>query len=232
MKKIFFLIMLILEMATVKGQDIVDKFLLEFKPIAERAEKVYIDGNSYYGQTSERAERYAIYCLEACSVIDKYVDRIDDINEQLDMLWKQVDILSDILNVYEQDQIGISSSEYNVLLTRKISSLKKLGIICIKITDDADRYLELYDVNKALGEHYFQHMNYKEASIYYSMCVSAYKNTLTGRYANDDDTQRMGQQSYYWMGYTAYKLGDKTIALNYYQKAKNILDNTEIKPYE
>ncbi|WP_418714453.1 hypothetical protein, partial [Alistipes putredinis] len=91
---------------------------------------------------------------------------------------------------------------------------------------------ELYDVNKALGEHYFQHMNYKEASIYYSMCVSAYKNTLTGRYANDDDTQRMGQQSYYWMGYTAYKLGDKTIALNYYQKAKNILDNTEIKPYE
>ena len=40
------------------------------------------------------------------------------------------------------------------------------------------------------------------------------------------------EQAYYWMGYTAYKQGDTIIANHYFNKAKNILNDNLIQPYE
>lgn len=73
---------------------------------------------------------------------------------------------------------------------------------------------------------------YKEASVYYSSCISNYTNLLSSEYANDDDIRKAGQKAYYWMGYTAYKQGDTTIANHYFNKAKNILNDNLIQPYE
>lgn len=103
----------------VNAQDVVDRCLTELEPLIAKAKAVWDDGNSHYGLSAERAERYVIYSLEACAVVDKYIDSIDDINEQLDLLWGQVDILSDILGMYEDNRIGLSATEYTLQTNRK-----------------------------------------------------------------------------------------------------------------
>ena len=153
-------------------------------------------------------------------------------DEQLDLLWNQVDILSDILKIYEKHQMGLSASEYTQQSDRKILTLKKLAILCKKINNKADRDLELYNINEALAKDYFNKGNYKEASIYYSSCTSNYTDLLTSEYAHDDDIRKAGQKAYYWMGYTMYKLGDNTLALIYFNKAKSILNDSLILPYK
>lgn len=110
--------------------------------------------------------------------------------------------------------------------------MKKLAILCRKLDSKADRDSELYNINEALVEHYFNKGNFKESSIYYSMCISIYNELLLSEYANDSDTRKAGQKAYYWMGYTAYKLGDTTIANNYFNKAKTILNDALIEPYQ
>lgn len=64
------------------------------------------------------------------------------------------------------------------------------------------------------------------------MAVSNYNDLLSSEYANDEDIRKSGQKAYYWMGYTAYKLGDTTIAQNYFNKSKNILNDELIQPYK
>lgn len=92
--------------------------------------------------------------------------------------------------------------------------------------------MELYNINEALAEHYFHKGAYKEASVYYSSCISNYTNLLSSEYAYDDDIRKAGQKAYYWMGYTAYKQGDTTIANHYFNKARNILNDNLIQPYK
>ena len=232
MKKMFLMFALVMGATYTNAQDVVDRCITELEPLIVKAKSVWVNGNSTYGITSERAERYAIYCLEACAVIDKYIDRIGDVNEQLDLLWGQVDMLSDILEIYKTNKVGLSASEYTQQFNRKVSALKKLAVLSKRINNKADRDLELYNINEALGEHYFNSGNYKEASIYYSMCVSNYNDLLSSEYANDEDIRKSGQKAYYWMGYTAYKLGDTTIAQNYFNKSKNILNDELIQPYK
>ena len=148
------------------------------------------------------------------------------------MLWGQVDMLSSVLEIYEEDKMGLSASEYAQQTNRKIATLKKLVVLSKKIESQADRDLELYNINEALAEHYFHRGAYKEASVYYSSCISNYTNLLSSEYANDDDIRKAGQKAYYWMGYTAYKQGDTTIANHYFNKAKNILNDNLIQSYE
>ena len=87
MKKMFLMFALVMGATYTNAQDVVDRCITELEPLIVKAKSVWVDGNSTYGITSERAERYAIYCLEACAVVDKYIDRIGDVNEQLDLLW-------------------------------------------------------------------------------------------------------------------------------------------------
>lgn len=232
MKKIFLMLALVMEATYTNAQDVVNRCLSELEPLVAKAKSVWHDGDTYYGTNSERAERYAIYCLEACAVVDKYINLIDDVNEQLDLLWGQVDMLSSVLEIYEEDKMGLSASEYAQQTNRKIATLKKLVVLSKKIESQADRDLELYNINEALAEHYFHRGAYKEASVYYSSCISNYTNLLSSEYANDDDIRKAGQKAYYWMGYTAYKQGDTTIANHYFNKAKNILNDNLIQPYE
>ena len=233
MKKILAILALLAGIMSANAQqNEVDRCLSELEPIIAKAKAVWHDGNTSLGLTSERAERYAIYCLEACAVIDKYIDHINDVNEQLDLLWGQVDMLSDILKTYEENKMGLSPSEYTQQSNRKVLALQKLAILCKKITYKEDRDSELYNVNEALAQHYFSKANFKEASTYYSMCISNYNELLLSEYANDPDIQKAGQKAYYWMGYAAYKQGDTTLANNYFNKAKSILNDSLIQPYQ
>lgn len=232
MKRLFLTFVLLIGAIHLSAQDVVDRCFSELEPLMTKARAVWHDGNSYYGITSERAERYTIYCLEACAVIDKYVDHINDVNEQLDLLWGQVDILSDILKTYEENKMGLSPSEYAQQSNRKVLTLQKLAILCKKITYKADRDSELYNVNEALAQHYFSKGNFKDAATYYSMCISNYNELLLSEYANDSDTRKAGQKAYYWMGYTAYKQGDTILANKYFNKAKSILNDSLIQPYQ
>ena len=125
MKKIFLMLALVMEAIYTNAQDVVNRCLSELEPLVAKAKSVWHDGNTYYGTNSERAERYAIYCLEACAVVDKYINLIDDVNEQLDLLWGQVDMLSSVLEIYEEDKMGLSASEYAQQTNRKIATLKK-----------------------------------------------------------------------------------------------------------
>lgn len=73
MKKIFLMLALVMEATYTNAQDVVNRCLSELEPLVAKAKSVWHDGNTYYGTNSERAERYAIYCLEACAVVDKYI---------------------------------------------------------------------------------------------------------------------------------------------------------------
>lgn len=123
---------LVMEATYTNAQDVVNRCLSELEPLVAKAKSVWHDGNTYYGTNSERAERYAIYCLEACAVVDKYINLIDDVNEQLDLLWGQVDMLSSVLEIYEEDKMGLSASEYAQQTNRKIATLKKLVVLSKK----------------------------------------------------------------------------------------------------
>lgn len=155
----FLMFALVMGATYTNAQDVVDRCITELEPLIVKAKSVWVDGNSTYGITSERAERYAIYCLEACAVVDKYIDRIGDVNEQLDLLWGQVDMLSDILEIYKTNKVGLSASEYTQQSNRKVSALKKLAVLSKRINNKADRDLELYNINEALGEHYLNSGN-------------------------------------------------------------------------
>ena len=232
MKKIaLFLGIVLFYIISYAQSSVIDKCLDELEPILKNANKVWVDGNTHYGMTAERAERYAFYCMSACDVIDKYINQIYDIDEKIDMLWTKVDLLSGILEMYETSAKGLSKSQYDIQSKRKVTALELISHVSNEISDKIDRILEQYDVEEALGEFYFNSKNYKEAQRCYSTCVSKYNDLLTNGW-KDTKSKKMGQKAYYWLGYSHYKLGETAIAKNYFDKAKTILNDDLIQGYK
>lgn len=207
------------------------KCIQEIQPIMDNANKVWGDSNSIYGMTAERAERYAFYCISACDVIDKYSNQLHDIDEKIGLLWKQIDLLSEILNIYEEFGWGLSKSEYDIQSKRKVTTLELILQTSNKISDIIDRDIEKYNVAEALGIFYFNQKNYKKAQSNYSLCVSKYNDLLKNGWENFE-SKKAGQRAYYWLGYAHYKLGETSIAQNYFNKAKSILNDALIQSYK
>lgn len=232
MKKIFSVFALFAGIICANAQDDIEKRCLsELSPIIAKAKAVWHEGNTYYGIGPERSKQYATYCLEACAICDKYINLITDENTQIDLLWGQVDILSDVLKIYEDHKWGLNAIEYEKQFQRKVTSLNNILAISNRIDNEHDNLQVKFDVNYNLGKHYFKCAAYEKASLSYSICIETYQKLIKGN-MDDDEFIKFGQEVYYYMGYTAYKLGDNLNAQNYFNKAKNILNDDLIQPYK
>lgn len=231
MKKLFFVFILLAGIMRVNAQGVIERCQAELEPIIAQANAVWHEGNTHYGISRERSELYATYCLKACNVCDKYLNLITNENDQIDLMWFQVDILSDILDIYEDHKWGLKPFEYEQLFQRKVTLLDDILTISNRIDDKHTNLQEKFDVGYDLGEHYFKRKEYKQASSAFSQCIIAYQE-LIKRNSNDNELIKFGQKAYYWKGYCIYKLGDTPLANSYLNKAKNILNDSLIQPYK
>lgn len=231
MKKLIFVFIFFVGIMSVKAQDVIERCQAELDPIIAKANAVWQEGNTHYGISRERSELYASYCLKACNICDKYLSLITNEEDQIDLMWFQVDILSDILDIYEDHKWGLKSFEYEQQSQRKVTLLNDILTISNRIDNQQTNLQEKFDVNYNLGEHYFKRKEYEQASSAFSQCIIAYQE-LRKRNSNDNELIKFGQKAYYWKGYCLYKLGNTTLANSYLNKAKNILNNSLIQPYK
>ncbi|WP_294598662.1 hypothetical protein [uncultured Rikenella sp.] len=241
MKNLLLSLVAILITATTTAQTNTDispeaaKCLNELKPFAEKAKAVWQseDGKVTFGTTPERIERYVLYLSNACNIIDKHLSSITNMDEKLDIMWGKVDLLSNILDLYDPTGISISKTEYNQFSSTKIQTLESMLRLSNGISDPIDQAITLYDIFYELGESHFESEKYTEAQLCYSACISKFNAVCTiPNIQNEVDIDVMGQKAYYKMGYVAYKLNDELVAKEYYNKAKALLDDDFIQPYK
>lgn len=195
--------------------------LNELKPIVEKAKTAKENGNII---------QYVSYLSKACNVIDKHLNSINNIDERLDLMWAKVDLLPNIL--YDSDGTNMSQRDYNQFSSMKIQTLESMLRLSNSIHDPTDQAIVSYDIYYELAEVYFELEKYAEARRYYSMCISKFNTVRTIPNIQDQiDIDVMGQKAYYKMGYVAYKLNDRSLAGDYYNKAKTLLNDDFIQPY-
>lgn len=210
-----------------------NRCLAELKPIIETANSVWQDEEKHYGLTPERCNRYSFYCQSACDVIDKHLPQISDHEEKLGLQWGKVDLISELLEIYEEHNWGLTQSEYITLLSKKVSTLELMRNATTLSSEEAGKSIESLNIEEALGEHYFKQKNYEKAKSHYSACINLYA-TIASSYNQIDENnmQQVGQRIYYWMGYSVYKLGQASSAQYYYNRAKDFLNDDLIQQYK
>lgn len=179
--------------------------LNELKPIIEKAKAEKENGNII---------QYVGGVFKACAVIDKHLNSINNIDEKLDLMWMKVDLLPSTHPT-------------------KIQTLESMLKLSDSIHDPTDQAIVSYDICYELAEVYLELGKYAEARRYYSMCISKFNTVRTIPNIQDQiDIDVMGQKAYYKMGYVAYKLNDRSLAGDYYNKAKALLNDDFIQPYQ
>lgn len=71
----------------------------------------------------------------------------------------------------------------------------------------------------------------QKAKEQFNVVVSKY-NILLNSTIDSDEVDELGQCGYYELGHIAYIMGNNTMATSYYNKAKSILNDDNIIPYE
>lgn len=233
MKKIFLTFALAIGATYANSQAITEQdFVREMELLYNKRTALWkTDGSIHGGFNDNGAKLYIQYSIKACALIDQYINQLADGNEQIDILWMKVDILSDALDVYCKNKVGLSESEYDIQFQRMVTALNNIINISNQIDDRHDNLQVIFDAKRELGDQYFKHNNYKEAYDNYMSCINAYQE-YANSYTPDTEVRNLGREAYYYLGYSAYKLGDKTTADNYFNKAKSILGTNSLQPYK
>ena len=232
MKKLLIILWLGICGIAADAQSLYDQCVNEVESILNEAETIWYSNGTTYWYTPERQARYVGYCVKASSVVDNYLQRATTTADKVDLLWMQLRLLSNFLyNENGQSYNGISSAEYNRHVEKYMSIINKLSVYCNGISNADDRNLEQAYIAQNLGYIYYYLKNYQKAKEQFNVVVSKY-NSLLNSTIDSDDVAELGQCGYYELGHIAYKTGNNTVATNYYNKAKSILDDDYIVPYE
>lgn len=232
MKKLLIILWLGICGIAADAQSLYDQCANEVESILNEAETIWYSNGTTYWYTPERQARYVGYCVKASNVVDNYLQRATTTADKVDLLWMQLRLLSIFLyNENGQSYNGISSAEYNRHVEKYMSIINKLSVYCNGISNDDDRNLEQAYIAQNLGYIYYYLKNYQKAKEQFNVVVSKY-NSLLNSTIDSDDVAELGQCGYYELGHIAYKTGNNTVATNYYNKAKSILDDDYIVPYE
>lgn len=232
MKKLLIILWLGICGIAADAQSLYDKCANEVEAILNEAETIWYNNGTTYWYTPERQARYVGYCVKASNVVDNYLQRATTTADKVDLLWMQLRLLSNFLyNENGQSYNGISSAEYNRHVEKYMSIINKLSVYCNGISNADDRNLEQAYIAQNLGYIYYYLKNYQKAKEQFNVVVSKY-NSLLNSTIDSDDVAELGQCGYYELGHIAYKTGNNTVATNYYNKAKSILDDDYIVPYE
>lgn len=232
MKKFLIILLLAIYSISAKAQDIYDQCTNEVESILKDADRIWYNNGTLYGYTQERQAKYANYCIEACEVVDKYLQKVTNSSDKMELLWMQLRVLSNFLyNENAQTYNGLLPSEYNKQVNKYISIAKKLSEYSNAISNNSERDLEQAYIAQNLGYIYFYQGNYQKSKEQFNVVVSKYNSLLNSNIDSDEVTE-LGQCGYYELGYIAYKMGNNTVATTYYNKAKSILNDDYIVPYE
>lgn len=230
--KHFIIILFSLCGISANAQSLYDKCANEVEAILNEAETIWYNNGTTYLYTPERQARYVGYCIKASSVVDNYLQRSTITAEKVDLLWMQLRLLSNFLyNEDGQSYNGLTSAEYNRYIDKYMSIINKLSGYCNGISNIDERNLEQAYIAQNLGYIYYYQKNYQKAKEQFNVVVLKY-NSLLNSTIDSDEVTELGQCGYYELGYIAYKMGNNTVATTYYNKAKSILNDDYIVPYE
>lgn len=232
MKKMFLMLALVMGATYANAQAVTEQeFVREMEELFNKRDALWKGDNWVSGGFNDaNAKLYIQYSMEACALIDQYINQLTDGNEQIDLLWGQTDILSDALGVYRKNRVGLSEAEYGVQFRRMVAVLNRILTISNRIDDKQTNLQEAFDVKRELGDQYFKCEKYQDAFDNYKSCIASYQEYIN-QYGADADIRKLGQKAYYDCGYSAYKLGNTAVANNYFNKAKEIF-NDNLKPYK
>lgn len=230
--KIIFVILLAICGIYANAQSLNEQCANEVESILNEAETIWYSNGTTYLYTPERQARYVGYCVKASNIVDSYLQRTTTTADKVDLLWMQLRLLSNFLyNEDGQSYNGLTSTEYNRHVEKYMSIINKLSVYCNGISNADDRNLEQAYIAQNLGYIYYYQKNYQKAKEQFNIVVSKY-NSLLNSTIDSDEVAELGQCGYYELGHIAYKTGNNTVATNYYNKAKSILDDDYIVPYE
>lgn len=233
MKKIFLTVALVVGAMYANAQVITEQeFARKMGELSNKRDALWKGDNWMSGGFDDaNAKLYIQYSMEACALMEKYTNQLTDENEQIDLLWMQTDVLSDALDVYCKNRVGLSEAEYGVQFRRMVAALNRILTISKRIDDKQTHLQVAFDVKRELGEQYFKCKKYQDAFDNYKSCITSYQE-YTNLYGADADIRKLGQEAYYYCGYSAYKLGNTAVANHYFNKAKEILNDSLIQPYK
>lgn len=230
--KHFIIILFALCGISANAQNLYDQCANEVEYILNEAETIWYNNGTTYLYTPERQARYVGYCVKASNVVDNYLQRAITTADKVDLLWMQLSLLSNFLyNKDGQSYNGLTLSEYNRYIDKYMSIINKLSVYCNDISDTDERNLEQAYIAQNLGYIYYYQKNYQKAKEQFNVVVSKY-NTLLNSTIDSDEVDELGQCGYYELGYIAYIMGNNAVATSYYNKAKSILNDDYIVPYE
>lgn len=232
MKKLLILLLLAICGISTNAQGLYDQCANEVESILNEAKTIWYNNGTTYLYTPERQARYVGYCIKASSVVDNYLQRSTITAEKVELLWMQLRLLSNFLyNEDGQSYNGLTSAEYNRYIDKYMSIINKLSGYCNGISNIDERNLEQAYIAQNLGYIYYYQKNYQKAKEQFNVVVLKY-NSLLNSTIDSDEVTELGQCGYYELGYIAYKMGNNTVATTYYNKAKSILNDDYIVPYE
>lgn len=232
MKKLLIILWLGICGISANAQSLYEQCANEVESILNEAETIWYSNGTTYWYTPERQARYVGYCVKASNVVDSYLQRVTMTSDKVDLLWMQLRLLSNFLyNEDGQSYNGISSTEYNRHVEKYMSIINKLSVYCNGISNTDEKNLEQAYIAQNLGYIYYYQKNYQKAKEQFNVVVSKY-NSLLNSTIDSDEVTELGQCGYYELGHIAYKMGNNTVATNYYNKAKSILDDDYIVPYK
>lgn len=233
MKKMFLMLALVMGATCTNAQTLTEQeFVRKMEELSNKRDALWKGDNWISGGFDDaNAKLYIQYSIEACALMDKYINQLADGNEQIDLLWMQTYALSDALDVYYKNRVGLSEAECGVQFRRMVAVLNRILTISNRIDDKQTNLQVAFDVKRELGEQYFKCKKYQDAFDNYKSCITSYQEYIN-QYGTDADIRKLGQEVYYYCGYSAYKLGNTAIANNYFNKAKNILNDNLIQPYK
>lgn len=230
--KHFIIILFALCGISTNAQGLYDQCVNEVESILNEAETIWYNNGTTYLYTPERQARYVGYCIKASSVVDNYLQRSTITAEKVDLLWMQLRLLSNFLyNEDGQSYNGLTSAEYNRYIDKYMSIINKLSGYCNGISNIDERNLEQAYIAQNLGYIYYYQKNYQKAKEQFNVVVLKY-NSLLNSTIDSDEVDELGQCGYYELGYIAYIMGNNAVATSYYNKAKSILNDDYIVPYE
>lgn len=230
--KHFIIILFALCGISANAQDIYEQCMNEIEPVLKAADTVWVGDNYINGYTKERQARYCRFYIKASNIVEKYVQKAANINDKADLLWLQQDLLSEFLwNEDGQDYNGLSLAEYNEQVNEYMSIQKKLLEYNNSISNNDERELDQAHIAKNYGYIYFAQHNYNKAKEQFNIVISKY-NTLLNSSLDTNLIKELGQIGYYNLGYVEYRVGNKNLSNTYYNKAKSILNDEYITPYE
>ena len=176
--------------------------------------------------------------IQAFDIAEQQIARITDFEAKSDYKYLQIRLLSELIPASMKDG-GLSVSEYKNRMNKKASILQSL----IADTKNSSLHrlqkssglLWLYDV---LGMHYIEQGEFANAKQSFVECVQVYNSTLTNskselsEYFDANELNEIVQEAYYYMGMAEWKLGNKSSAETYYNKAKSIIGGTSLPEYK